>query len=378
MKPREFDDLIRHKFDQNDFEYNPAQWDELAVRLGGNDKKRTAFIVWLMPLLSMAASITVALAIPTIVKMAQPGSINRYAATQISPNTVVHATEQMVFENNGKKANKNIVASNMQETDGFRINAKNALVCNSNKKSTVLDLLAGKEIKKKKTELIHEPVRTFKEEALPPVAKFSVTLLGGMNYGSQNNGYIIGATTRRMISDKMFIESDVAFISTGNAQQTAYYIPPTTSGHYAASVSRTTGTSGAARTTTTAADVPTANNNATGTVKDGSENYNSYYAQIAPGIGWKLSRKFTLGGGPDFQEMLSNNRPAVSSYDRNNVAVAPMFDVGVLGKTEYAVSKKLKAAMYYRKGMNNFLTPMDKYSDRDYMQFQLRYTLLNR
>jgi hypothetical protein len=60
------------------------------------------------------------------------------------------------------------------------------------------------------------------------------------------------------------------------------------------------------------------------------------------------------------------------------VEVMPLFDVGVVGKTEYALTKHVKAAVAYRKGINNVLTPMDKYIDRDYLQVQVRYSIFNR
>jgi len=49
MKPKEFDELIRQKFDQNDFEYNPASWDRLEDQLDGRAKKRSIIMWWLMP-----------------------------------------------------------------------------------------------------------------------------------------------------------------------------------------------------------------------------------------------------------------------------------------------------------------------------------------
>jgi hypothetical protein len=106
--------------------------------------------------------------------------------------------------------------------------------------------------------------------------------------------------------------------------------------------------------------------------------YNLYYAQVSPSIGYKVIRKMSVALGPDFQQMLADNRPAPSTVDRNVVQVAPTFDVGFIGKTEYALTKKVRAGISYRKGINNVITPTDKYIDRDYLQFQLRYTILNR
>ena len=85
----------------------------------------------------------------------------------------------------------------------------------------------------------------------------------------------------------------------------------------------------------------------------------------------------SVGVGPDFQQMLTDNRPTINSNVTDNVKVAPMFDIGFVGKTEYNVTKTVKAAVSYRKGVNNILTPTDKYLDRDYLQFQVRCAIFN-
>ncbi len=106
--------------------------------------------------------------------------------------------------------------------------------------------------------------------------------------------------------------------------------------------------------------------------------YDLYYAQVTPSIGYKVIKKMSIALGPDFQKMLGDNRPAPSTVDRNNIQVAPTFDVGFVGKTEYALTKKVRAGVYYRKGINNIITPMDKFIDRDYVQFQVKYTIFNK
>jgi hypothetical protein len=76
--------------------------------------------------------------------------------------------------------------------------------------------------------------------------------------------------------------------------------------------------------------------------------------------------------------MLVDNRPATSEVDRGNLQVAPSFDVGFVGKTEYALTQRVKAAVSYRKGINGVINPSDKFIDRDYVQFQMRCTIFNR
>jgi hypothetical protein len=77
--------------------------------------------------------------------------------------------------------------------------------------------------------------------------------------------------------------------------------------------------------------------------------------------------------------MLADNRPVVSAaLDRDNIQSAPLLDIGLIAKTEYSVSRNVKAGLSYRKGMNNVLTLMDKYIDRDYLQFQVKCAVFNK
>ena len=82
MKPKEFDELVRRKFDQNDFEYNPANWDRLAEQLDGSAKKRSiAMWLWL-PLTGMAASVAFAIGITSFFH--QPVSVKFTAHQPVS------------------------------------------------------------------------------------------------------------------------------------------------------------------------------------------------------------------------------------------------------------------------------------------------------
>jgi hypothetical protein len=119
-------------------------------------------------------------------------------------------------------------------------------------------------------------------------------------------------------------------------------------------------------------------NSPNGVLKTQDISYNLYYAQITPGIGYKIMKRMSVGMGPDFQKMLVDNRPATSEVDRGNLQVAPSFDVGFVGKTEYALTQRVKAAVSYRKGINGVINPSDKFIDRDYVQFQMRCTIFNR
>src|SRR5205823_3875164 len=96
--------------------------------------------------------------------------------------------------------------------------------------------------------------------------------------------------------------------------------------------------------------------------------YNQSYLQMTPAIGYRLFKKLTVGIGPDFQQALVDNRPSPPTLDRDNIQQAPLFDIGFVGKTEFAFSPKLKAAVCYREGINNIITPMNRYTERNYVQ----------
>src|SRR5437763_1168486 len=72
MKPREFDSLIRNKYDEGGFAYDPGNWERLAEQMDGRSKKRSIIMWWAMPLAGMAAS--VALAMTTIMHEGMPAA----------------------------------------------------------------------------------------------------------------------------------------------------------------------------------------------------------------------------------------------------------------------------------------------------------------
>jgi hypothetical protein len=117
---------------------------------------------------------------------------------------------------------------------------------------------------------------------------------------------------------------------------------------------------------------------AAGVVKTAKQSYNLYYAQITPTVGYKILKKLSVGAGPDFQQILIDNRPEPNALDRGTIKEAPMFDIGLMGKTEYNITKSIQAAVSYREGISNIITPTNKYIDRNYVQVQLRCTILNK
>ena len=414
MKPGEFDELFRQKFEQNDFAYNARNWDALSEQLDGRAKKRS-LLMWLwMPATGMAASVALALGVTSMLRLGTPnnqitgasyahtGKFQEVKTTKepmamiqyTSPSTVYQHTNRQ-----GKKIYKKLAKQSEKiAANNFGIKLQN-IVSNehaqntkkTNRKvspdGTLLPASAMKEVavvpKIEKKEIAAKQVmRTFKQDA-PIVRKplnLSVILSGGINQGNQNSGYMAGATVRKMINDKVYVESDVAFASSANTQRTLYmsYDNPTITGANGGSGTIAAKSTSASKTTSIENGTIAPDNSPTGVLKTQDISYNLYYAQITPGIGYKIMKRMSIGMGPDFQKMLVDNRPATSEVDRGNLQVAPSFDVGFVGKTEYALTQRVKAAVSYRKGINGVINPSDKFIDRDYVQFQMRCTIFNR
>lgn len=415
MKPGEFDDLLRQKFDQNDFAYNPRNWDMLAEKMDGRAKRRN-LLMWLwMPVTGMAASVALAIGVTSLLHFGftEGSSSGGYASTgkfgagkqpqqheaiAMVPDVAVNAavapartkitrsikaTKSTTAPGNGNSA-VGLKLSNMANTGQPATTARYAAT--EFAAGTDVDKMpvvsAPKTEKKLPAVAKREPMQTFREEPKTMAAKkkmnFSVILSGGVNQGNNNSGYMAGATVRKMINDKVYVESDIAFASSDNVQRTKFM-----------SYENSTGTSGgggtfaskpasASKISSDDVSVPQTGSGANGVIKTQDISYNLSYAQITPGIGVKVMKRMSVGMGPDFQKMLVDNRPATSTVDRDNIQVAPTFDVGFVGKTEFTFTNRFKAAVAYRKGINGVINPSDKFIDRDYLQFQMKCTIFNR
>jgi len=396
MKPKEFDDLIRQKFDENDFEYNPRNWDRLADEMDGRAKKRSVIMWWWMPLAGIAASVALAIGVMPLLRqdgsnknVAKIESVQKHSFVQpllyqSEPRLAQAATstkDNLPYTKTIHKKHKNIVFLNEDKNaEGYvALRIHDAVPQTAGAPVKIINLLAvgnipSKDKDKKLQVAIKEGINTFKpEETVKKAPKLSLILSGGINRDSQNNGYTAGASIRRMVNDKVFVEGDVAFANSNNTQITAYLAPaPGNSASQGArhSAAKTASPDGEKVYTTVTPEG--------GVIKDANVSYNLSYAQVTPSIGYKLMKKLSLAVGPDFQQMLVDNRPAPSTVDRGTLQEAAVFDVGFIGKSEYSIGKNVKASVSYRKGVNTLITLTDKYFDRDYLQFQVRCAIFNK
>lgn len=409
MKPREFDELVKQKFDQGDFEYNPANWEALADELDGNAKKRRYFLGWL-PLVGIAASMAFAVGVSTV--MHQAGTVGTETGKEIASNTrsittpviriKTYKPETTTTPANDSSAGKNTqyaASSVAAPNSDHSFSTTHKTITDHNDKVDGDDRedeadLAGKATvqqadstavakKKKKPIQVDDAIFTFKSDrSRHDEPKTAILISGGFNVGNQANGYSVGASARRMINDKVYVEGSVAFTGSSNMQRYKYmdYSTP----NNGSSLNGFNGSGFAAKVTldakATADDVANdgAGGSNKGTLKTIDRQYNLYYAQVTPTIGYKILKKVSVGLGPDFQKVLVDNRPEQSSVDRGNLQEAPLFDIGLMGKTEVSVSRNVKAAVYYREGINNVITPTNRYIERSYFQFQIRCAILNK
>jgi len=399
MKAREFDELVRQKFDQDDFAYNPAHWDQLAEELDGRKTKRRTLFVWWAPLVGVAASMAIALGASTVLRNGsrlQPIIVHEVAQAQhrhIVRESQCDTRPGLPQAGDNTQANDvalNTTGAREAGNDGnwFAIryeNVKNYKKAAGNYESDRFadrdEFAANDQYKKKSLAVKAAGYYTFRDEekrADRKSVKTAIMITGGVARGNQGNGYTLGASARHMVSEHIFIEGDVAFVGTSNSMQSPYLDMTHPAASASAAVSRSTAriTSNANKTTSGASPVQPVEYQ--GTIKNATENYNLYYAQVTPTLGYKISR-LSIGMGPDFQQLLVDNRPAPSTVERNTIKEDPTFDIGMMGKTEYAVTRNIKAAVFYRESINNVLTPMGgKYIDRNYVQFQVKCAIFNK
>ena len=144
MKPREFDDLIKQKFDENDFEYNPRNWERLEDQLEGRSKKRSIIMWWWMPLVGVAASVAaLAIGINFMWRQAATGDagVSGFACNipcQHSQPLQIQESAPLAINNVVPKNHKNKKAGTVHSSDNkeeiFNINLQNALSFNQAKK----------------------------------------------------------------------------------------------------------------------------------------------------------------------------------------------------------------------------------------------------
>jgi len=394
---KQFDELIRQQFDQGEFDYNPRNWEKMAQRLDGKPGKRRRML-WLpltavATLSSIAASLAMIISVGTILHH-QPSE--KAMAVVVEKNTIntrnVHVQQNAGAQPLMADANTNTILNNTSKITtpsastfvGLQMPADNKKLffkpINGVLAANVFDGPAPKIATEQKHNTGYSTgamLYNFEpEEENKKAPSVMISLIGGVNHGNVSSGYMVGATAKKNLSDKVFVESDIAF-SSSNATQTAQYTTVTTLPTTALTRNSAARNGEAGKLLSAGDNTPKMANTITST-ETRDNNYNLYYAQVTPAIGYNILKRISIGAGADMQHVLVDNRPAASATDPGNQKEMPLFDMGFVGKAEYSLSKNFKAGVYYRQGVNNLITPVNKYIDRNYLQVQLKYTIFNK
>ena len=382
MKPREFDELIRQKFDQNEFEYNPAAWGKLETELGKKPARRN-IMLWLpfaaiTSVASVAASLAMIVTIPalqvhksTVEAIASVENSVSYHSkdlteNQLSEQVVVNNIPVTIIEKQNLKKNDDKADATAFKSGLLNKEIDAPLVFNSRNKNNPA-LVTGDILgKRNATKHIYSFAAWNNDNFFNK--KTVLSFSGGISYGSQVNGYSIGATGKRMLGSKFYIEGDVAFVKNNTSYKTEYTVQAASKWAVGAKMSSPSSQNSIVATS--------ANSNSVTAFRE--NNYDLYYAQVTPTIGCNVFKHFSVGMGADMQRLVMAGKPITAADNADNIKEAPSFDFGFVGKTECELTKKIKAGIYYRQGLNNTLNPGSKYLDRSYVQVQLKFSLLKK
>lgn len=489
MKPNEFDNLIRSKFDENDFEYNPGNWEQLVARMDDKPGKRRTFLWVPMAIIASTASIAASLAmiitIPALMhhKAGAPIASVRHYDVPAKSNTIADLQPTFVpvvpaiandINNLAKTFNSN---TNNRKDNSLSLRA--VFDANTQAARSANALLAFNatiddeqiKIEDHPKYPVYNTFNTESDKKTTSKAKTTISIAGGLNYGNAISGYSIGATGKRMLGDHLYIESDLAFVNDNTTERSEYWVvnnidsraiggrmvgndfsaPAAAVPNNLPSVAvplsnpinnnNLPGSVGSASTpvrvsaakmvlpvtgnipsSVSASVTPAASfsnspftrpamaingNNSTvrryagakmassgsssdnvvestpkpaaATVQEREVNYNLYYAQVTPTLGYNIHKKISVGVGADVQRLLLNET-TTSGTDagQSSTREVPAFDLGLVGKAECALTNTIKAGVSYRQGMNNVVAPNANYLDRNYVQVQLKFLLLRK
>ncbi|HTN46031.1 MAG TPA: hypothetical protein VL098_06745 [Flavipsychrobacter sp.] len=397
MSTNEFDRVFKDRFDEHEFAYNPVHWEKLTRELPV-ERKRRALMPWLT---GMAASVALlagsywffhhasrhsqdvasgkqpvapssqpapAVIHPSVPQPAtssnqhQPENIPAHEALKgmiPAPVTPAVATLSKAAKNtntthpapSSEKQDENLYETPTKPSE------KNLFPFIPNPVTLPNDKIAVTEPLEPApatsiTENLHNPI-FFPSENDDPTkrdGKASISLAGGFNYGSLNAGYAASVNAKKKIGRKLFVEGDLGFMQN---QQV---------------VSSSMSTNGFNSV---------AGGGAAGRPAKLEEKPNDiYYFQLSPSLGYQLHERISIGAGVDMQKLLdgsASDRPVVATED--GFKMIPLWDAGITGRTEYNISKRVKAGILYREGINNMFSGDKRYFERRYLQIQMKLKL---
>lgn len=410
MQANEFDEQIREKLEHAEFAYKPQQWETLARQLSivEEPKKKRGFIWW-----AKQSSIAAAILLSAAVGIKWLAGDNKPSQTiaQNNPNITKPSVQAApLYDSKINDQPTQLLAANTEQrqpasgtTTSYKKHTKAAAAIQGTKATyastenpantttvatqltepTVTNGFSGTAIEPEATNQDVQPAAAEKKKKYIPnmadhialaepakinTGKTAISFTGGVNYGSLNAGYMVGINAQKSVSKKVFIEGNMGIVNNNNVQYLASVkgspspTPPNNGfGSADAGGGKTSGLTEGATTMTTINPA------------------NLYYLQMTPSVGYNVYKGLSVSFGADFQQLLQNGtNEETASLALNTTSDAkyiPTFDVGVTGKTEYMLTKRLKAGIAYRNGINSILKSK-QYLDRNYLQIQLKYTII--
>lgn len=425
MPVNDFDRGLIEKFEGHDFAYNPAGWERLAQQLPEVPEGRRKRVLWL-PLTGIAAAVALAISIPflwnrnaqqdhTVAKAvrssntpitrsvtpppvtaplepkvdvpddasAQQQPVMTPAASAVSfPVSVQPQIQQPIAANNTLPVLPNITSGQANlpvstmpvnpivDVPELTMNPGMSLPVAPPKEYTITavpnapapvvqqtPVVVKQEVdlsRKQDHYLTIDPDET--SYAGQPQKKLKISLAGGYNQGTTNSGYMVGFNTRKNLGRKIYVEGDVAFTSNRNTEPTQS-LP---SAEY--------------QTLRVASPQNLANAKGTANAEPVKQ---LYYLQVTPVVGYQVLKNWSIGAGADVQRLFRDgDREAYTINESKEIKAMPTMDVGLVGKTEYSVFKNIKAGLQYRMGMSDVIEPGKDYTNRSYLQVQLKVGIL--
>lgn len=436
MPINDFDRGLVEKFETQDFEYNPANWDRLTKKLPASQRSRTVRrYIWL-PLSGIAAAIALLLAVPAIrnnngntagdiaaVKTAAaantptPDTKNVTPVTDPAPiaNTKVNNTQSSVGIAGNKqtirltqpasmiipdvvKANPAPVQTPVQKVpDPEQPQAPQNIQPVANSVTPSMPPVAHQTPEKPAPEVIvpetpairsnpEQPVATNLQEPVKMTNANDQKLLVDPHFGKTIDPDDVGLRNNDRKAASLSVaggynrgNTDIGYMIGFNTRKplgSKLYLE----GDIAFAANRNS-----QKTVSMGSDwyetrTPAEKQALLNELKAAGDEYdyvqNLYYLQVTPVLGYQAMKNLSFGAGADVQRLFG-------SADKTNVVAGdaeiksvPSFDYGLVGKTEYRLFKNLKAGVQYRYGLTDALAPEKNYINRSYLQVQLKLGIL--
>jgi hypothetical protein len=373
MSTKEFDKLIREKFEEHQFSYDTSNFEKLATRLPS--KRPLGRLINFKSITGIAASLLLlagAYAWYHISNLDDPQPIANITPSQPTisgnqPKTAIPSTSPAINLPPSSRISEKIGLSQPRHSSNSLL-ASAAQPKQEKKSGSYFKITIPEgEIATCPQELEEAARVAANSSKTTPYNNISyasngqagsfkyskktlLSVTGGMNYGSLESGYTAGINAKKNLGRKLFLEGDLAIV--GNSVSKSTISPET---YDALSKNK----------------IETSDINKNGTTIT--------YINFNPSLGYQVHKKVSFSVGADMQRLLDyNDRERTVVFTSAETKLVPDFDMGLTGRTEYTISKRFKAGLLYREGINNFVQGSDEYLNRRYFQVQLKYSVLGK